>query len=78
MISSTKAQLNDILKNNSLNHQQKTDAVMKLQEDARDIQRAATEGGMDPDDGLNNDLREIELALEKLGAQSDDTGAATL
>lgn len=78
MISSTKAQLNDILKNNSLNHQQKTDAVMKLLEDARDIQRAATEGGMDPDDGLNNDLREIELALEKLGAQSDDTGAATL
>lgn len=78
MISSTKAQLNDILNDKSLTKQQKTDAVMKLQEDARDIQRAATEGGMDPDDGQNNDLREIELALEKLGASSEDTGAATL
>lgn len=78
MISSTKAQLDDILNDKSLSHKQKTDAVMKLQEDARDIQRAATEGGMDPDDGQNKDLREIELALEKLGASSEDTGAATL
>lgn len=78
MTSSTKAQLEDILKNTSLTRQDKIDALMKLQEDARDIQRAATEGGMDPDDGLNKDLREIELALEKLGASSDDTGAATL
>ncbi len=78
MTSSTKAQLDDILKNTSLTRQDKIDALMKLQEDARDIQRAATEGGMDPDDGLNKDLREIELALEKLGASSDDTGAATL
>lgn len=78
MISSTKAQLEDILKNTSLTKQDKTDAIMKLQEDARDIQRAATEGGMYPDDGLNKDLREVELALEKLGASSDDTGAATL
>lgn len=51
---------------------------MKLQEDARDIQRAATEGGMNPDDGLNKDLREIELALEELGASSDGSGATTL
>jgi hypothetical protein len=78
MTSSTKAQLEDILKNTSQTRQDKIDALMKLQEDARDIQRAATEGGMDPDDGLNKDLREIELALEKLGASSDDTGAATL
>lgn len=78
MTSSTKAQLEDILKNTSRTRQDKIDALMKLQEDARDIQRAATEGGMDPDDGLNKDLREIELALEKLGASSDDTGAATL
>ncbi|MBX8801724.1 hypothetical protein [Pseudochrobactrum asaccharolyticum] len=78
MTSSTKAQLDDILKNTSQTRQDKIDALMKLQEDARDIQRAATEGGMDPDDGLNKDLREIELALEKLGASSDDTGAATL
>lgn len=78
MTGSTKAQLDDILKNTSQTRQDKIDALMKLQEDARDIQRAATEGGMDPDDGLNKDLREIELALEKLGASSDDTGAATL
>jgi hypothetical protein len=78
MTTTTKAQLEDILKKTSQTRQDKIDALMKLQEDARDIQRAATEGGMDPDDGLNKDLREIELALEKLGASSDDTGAATL
>lgn len=78
MTSLTKTQLNEILNDTTLNHQQKTDAVMSLQENARDIQRAATEGGMDPDDGLNKDLREIELALEVLGVSSEDTGAATL
>lgn len=78
MTSSTKAQLNDILTDLSLNLQDKITAIMRLQEDARDLQRAATEGGMDHDDGLNKDLREIELALEKLGTSSDDTGAATL
>lgn len=78
MTSTTKLQLREILQDHTLSHRQKTDAVLKLQEEARDIQRAATEGGMDPDDGLNNDLREIELSLEKLGASADDTGAATL
>lgn len=78
MTHNTTTQIDEILNDKSLNHQQKIDAVMKLQEEARDIQRAATESGMDPDDGLNNDLRKIELMLEQLGASSDDTGAATL
>lgn len=78
MTHNTKTQIDEILNDKSLNHQQKIDAVMKLQEEARDIQRAATESGMDPDDGLNNDLRKIDLMLEQLGASTDDTGAATL
>ncbi|MDR0252401.1 MAG: hypothetical protein LBI75_04390 [Brucellaceae bacterium] len=78
MTSSTKAQLETILRDMSLNDLQKSAAIMKLQEDARDLQRAATEGGMDPDDGLNKDLREIELALEQLGVSPEDSGAATL
>lgn len=78
MTNSTKAQLNEILADMSLTNLDKSAAILKLQEDARDLQRAATEGGMDPDDGLNKDLREIELALETLGVSSDETGAATL
>ncbi|HWD12360.1 hypothetical protein P8H26_09660 [Pseudochrobactrum sp. sp1633] len=78
MTSATKAQLAEILADMSLTNLDKSAAVLKLQEDARDLQRAATEGGMDPDDGLNKDLREIELALEKLGVTPDHTGAATL
>lgn len=78
MTGSAKEQIEAILGDRSLSNEQKTAAVIKLQEDARDIQRAATESGMDPDDGLNKDLREIELALEKLGIDTEESGAATL
>lgn len=78
MRSHTTENLQKILDNPSLSLRSKIDQVMELQMEARAIQRAATEGGMDPDDGLNEDLRDIELALEQLGTISDNTGAATL
>jgi hypothetical protein len=33
---------------------------------------------MDPDDGVTRNLRDIELALERLNAKKPETGAATL
>lgn len=78
MTSTIQAQLDDILSSDAQNVDEKVKMLIKLQNDARDLQRAATEGGMDHDDGQNNDLRQIELALEKLGFDVDGNGAATL
>lgn len=70
-----------ILDDEELGRAQKADRLMKLHEEARAEQRTASESGMVADDGLNADLREIDLALERLGEHkktSTGGGAATL
>ena len=69
---------NDILSDQSLSKVQKIARLDELLAEARALQRAATEGGMDPDDGITRNLRDIELALGKLNAEPPETGAATL
>lgn len=53
-----------------------------MRDDARAEQRAATEADMIDDDGRQDDLREIDLALQYLGydplAEIEDESAATL
>jgi hypothetical protein len=41
--------------------------LLAMRDLAEAEQRAASEAPMIPDDGLNADLRDIELALEKIG-----------
>ncbi|MEI4481467.1 MULTISPECIES: hypothetical protein [unclassified Phyllobacterium] len=69
---------NDILSDAGLSKVQKIAKLEELLSEARGLQRAATEGGMDPDDGVTRDLRDIELALDQLNAEKPETGAATL
>lgn len=78
MSSSFDTGVRSILKDNALSKSQKIDRLLELEAEARAVQRAASESGMAADDGLNRHLREVELALEQLGANSPDTGAATL
>jgi hypothetical protein len=68
----------DILADAGLSRVQKIAKLEELLSEARGLQRAATEGGMDPDDGVTRNLRDIELALDQLNAQHPETGAATL
>lgn len=68
----------DILSDDSLSPDQKIARLEELLSEARGLQRAATEGGMDPDDGVTRNLRDIELALDQLNANKPETGAATL
>jgi hypothetical protein len=68
----------DILSNESLSRNEKISKLNDLLSEARGLQRAATEGGMDPEDGVTRTLRDIELALEQLNANSPESGAATL
>ncbi|MBZ3693610.1 hypothetical protein [Phyllobacterium calauticae] len=68
----------DILSDNSLDRTVKIEKLRELLSEARGLQRAATEGGMDNEDGSTRTLRDIELALEQLNADMPETGAATL
>ena len=70
-----------ILKNPELSPKDRIAKLMKLRDDARAEQRLASEAGAVDDDGLNSDLRDIEIALDRLGeapAEAESKGAATL
>jgi hypothetical protein len=69
---------NDVLSDEKLSKVQKIERLEELLAEARALQRAATEGGMDPDDGVTRNLRDIELALDELNADQPEAGAATL
>jgi hypothetical protein len=74
-------QVNSILKNPELSRSDRIRKLMKLRDDARAEQRLASEGGAIDDDGLNSNLRDIELALDRLGeapAEAEGKGPATL
>ncbi len=68
----------DILSNDRLSRIEKIAKLQELLSEARGLQRAATESGMDPEDGVTRNLRDIELALDQLSAETRETGAATL
>lgn len=77
----TNEQVNSILKNPELSRSDRIRKLMKLRDDARAEQRLASEGGAIDDDGLNSNLRDIELALDRLGeapAEAEGKGPATL
>lgn len=69
---------NDILADSGLSRAEKIAKLEELLSEARGLQRAATESGMDPDDGVTRNLRDIELALDRLNAEHSTSGAATL
>ena len=52
--------------------------LKELEAEARDLERVASESPMNGQDGWDADLREIRLALDKLGAEPSRKGAATL
>lgn len=75
------ARVRAILKNPELTRGDRIRKLMKLRDDARAEQRLASEGGTVDDDGLNSDLREIELALDRFGetpAEAEGKGPASL
>ncbi|MFT4181096.1 MAG: hypothetical protein QM636_04170 [Rhizobium sp.] len=68
----------DILRDGHMRRRRKIDRLLELQSEARGIQRAGSESTMSADDGLQDDLRVIEKALQELGADVEEKGAATL
>ncbi|PLX37818.1 MAG: hypothetical protein C0606_06010 [Hyphomicrobiales bacterium] len=77
-----KERISNVLDDKTLTPNERIEELLRMRDDARDQQRAATEGGMISEDGSTNDLREIDLALQFLGydplAAVEEESAATL
>lgn len=64
-----------------LSRRERIEKLTKIRDEARGIQRMASEGGMIESDGLNADLHEIDMALDQLGkslSEQDSKGPASL
>ncbi|WP_352677405.1 hypothetical protein [Mesorhizobium sp. M0618] len=68
----------EIVEDDLLTTEQKIAELREIESEARGLQRAASEGPMDDDDGWQEDLRQVRLALDKLGAKEPKKGAASL
>ena len=70
-----------LLNDNEMTNKDRIAALMKLRDDARAEQRMASESPADSNDGLQDQLRELELALDRLGetpAEQEGLGPASL
>lgn len=70
-----------VVDNQDLSNDQKVTELKKIYDDERALQRAATESPMAKDDGLNDRLHDVEVALKDLNADikgPEDNLGATL
>ena len=68
----------EIVEDDALTYEQKIAGLREIESEARGLQRAASESPMNDDDGWQDDLRQVRLALDKLGATAPKKGAASL
>ena len=74
--------INEILTAPGLTRAGRIQSLKDLRDDARAEQRAASESGMIDDDGLNDVLKHLDLAITRLGgaslAEEEERGPASL
>lgn len=70
--------IQDIEEDETLSVEEKIDQLREIETEARGLQRAASESPMNEEDGWDDDLRAVRFALDKLGADQQNKGAATL
>jgi hypothetical protein len=78
MVTFNEMKVQEIMQDPALSRDQKIAKLRAIEAEARDLQRAASESPMNAEDGWDADLREVRLALEKLGADQSRKGAASL
>jgi hypothetical protein len=78
MVSFNMMKAHGIVANPALTTEIKIEQLREIEREARDLQRAASESAMNDNDGWDEDLREVRLALDKLGATEPPKGAASL
>ncbi|MCR6499206.1 hypothetical protein MUO32_09205 [Shinella sp. CPCC 101442] len=77
-VSTMELKLNAIRDDTGLSRAEKIAKVERLRNEARALQRAATESAMVEDDGWYEDVHLIDTELENLGRTVEEKGAATL
>lgn len=78
MVSFREMKIHEIVEDSKLSTDEKVEQLREIETEARGLQRAASESPMNGCDGWDDDLREVRLALAKLGATEPRKGAATL
>jgi len=78
MTSFRSLKIHDIMDDEDLSVDDKIEQLREIESEARGLQRAASESPMNDSDGWDDDLRDVRLALDKLGAKEPLKGAATL
>ena len=78
MVTFSELKVQEIVENPALSVEQKIAELRGYESEARGLQRASSESSMNADDGWEDDLRQVRLALDKLGAVEPLKGAASL
>ncbi|HTV71565.1 MAG TPA: hypothetical protein VMF90_23795 [Rhizobiaceae bacterium] len=78
MVTFNSLRIREIVEDSDLSVDEKVDQLREIETDARALMRAASESSMNSNDGWDEDLREVRIALEKLGADNVRKGAASL
>jgi len=78
MASYRSMKVHDIVDDETLTQEEKIEQLREIESEARGLQRAASEGPMNDSDGWDDDLRDVRLALDRLGAREPLKGAASL
>jgi hypothetical protein len=73
-VTAMELKVKNIVSNGQLPRSSKVNELRKLQRETRGIQRAVIERPMTIDDGIQDDLRVVEKALQQLGADTQDSG----
>ncbi|MCV3207791.1 hypothetical protein OHD62_14200 [Mesorhizobium sp. YC-39] len=78
MVTFREMKVQEITEDESLTSEEKIAKLRDIESEARGLQRAASESPMGDDDGWQDELRQVRIALDKLGAQEPKKGAASL
>jgi hypothetical protein len=78
MITFNEMKVQEIMQDETLGREEKIERLRAIETEVRGLERAASESMMNAEDGWDADLRQVRLALAKLGADEPRKGAATL
>lgn len=78
MVTFNSLRIREIVEDNDLSADDKVEQLREIETEARALMRAASESPMNSSDGWDDDLREVRIALDKLGADTVRKGAASL
>jgi hypothetical protein len=78
MVTFNEMKVQEIMQDESLSRDEKIARLQEIEDEARSLQRTASESPMNAEDGWEADLRAVRLALAELGADERRKGAASL